>query len=124
MGRRTQQMDSQRPKRSSSAFEYFLYTAILAETGLAALIYKTIFRSPELTRLSVYFAIFYVAFLVWAIAQLNLLHRKRISSPEPELPPRENTRPVLGLSSPQIVILMVVFAIAVAAFSWVLRVLY
>jgi hypothetical protein len=73
--------------------------------------------------LQVYFAIFYIAFLVWAIAQLNLLHRKRISNPEPELAPRENTRPVLGLSGPQIVILVVVFAIAIATFSWALRVL-
>jgi hypothetical protein len=117
-------MDSQQPKRSSSAFEYFLYAAILAESGLAALIYKTIFRNPELTRLSVYFAIFYVAFLVWAIAQLNRLHRKRALNPEPEPAPRENTRPVLGLTGPQIVILVVVFAIAVATFSWALRVLY
>ncbi len=113
-------MDSQ-PKRSNSAFEYFLYAAILAETALAALIYKVIFRSPELARLRLYFAIFYVAFLVWAIAQLNLLHRKRIL--EPELAPHENTRPVLGLTGPQLVILVVVFAIAVATFSWALRVL-
>ena len=70
-------MDSQQPKRSSTAFEYFLYAAILAETGLAALIYKVIFRSPELARLRVYFAIFYFAFLAWAIAQLNMLHRNR-----------------------------------------------
>jgi hypothetical protein len=113
-------MDSQ-PKRSSSAFGYFLYAAILVETALAALIYKTIFRSSELARLSVYFAIFYVAFLVWAIAQLNLLHRNRAL--EPELAPRENTRPLLGLTGPQIVILVVVFAMAVATFSWALRVL-
>jgi hypothetical protein len=117
-------MDSQQPKRSSSAFECFLYAAILAETGLAALIYKTIFRNPELTRLSVYFAIFYVAFLVWSIAQLNLLHRKRISNPESEVAPRENTRPVLGLTGRQIAVLVVVFAIAIATFSWALRVLY
>jgi hypothetical protein len=42
-------MDSQ-PKRSISAFEYFLYAAILAETALAAVIYKVIFRSSELAR--------------------------------------------------------------------------
>ena len=68
-----------------------------------------------------YFAIFYVAFLAWAIAQLNQLHRHRTL--EPELAPRENTRPVLGLTSPQLAILVVVFAIAVATFSWALRVL-
>ncbi len=113
-------MDSQ-PKRSSSAFEYFLYAAILVETGLAAVIYAVIFRSAELMRLRVYFAIFYVALLVWAIAQLKLLHRNRTL--EPELAPRENTRSVLGLTRPQLVILLVVFAIAVATFSWALRVL-
>jgi Na+/H+ antiporter NhaC len=116
-------MDSHQPKRSSSAFEYFLYAAILAETGLAALIYKVIFRSAELMRLRIYFAVFYVAFLVWTIAQLNLLHRRRSSNPEPQHPPRENTRTALGLTSPQLVILVVVFVIAVATFSWALRVL-
>ncbi len=39
------------PRKTSSAFEYFLYAAICAETGLAALIYKVIFRSAELVRL-------------------------------------------------------------------------
>jgi hypothetical protein len=116
-------MDSQQPKRSSSAFEYFLYAAILAETGLAALIYKVIFRSAELAHLRVYFAVFYVAFLVWAIAQLNLLHRRRTLNPEPQSPPLENTHPALGLTGPQLVILVVVFVIAVATFSWALRAL-
>jgi len=120
-------MDSQ-TKRSNSAFAYFLYAAILLETALAALIYKTIFGSNELTRLSVYFAIFYVAFLIWAIAQLNLLHRNRALEPEvpaqePEVGRRENTRAALGLTGPQLAILLVVFAIAVAMFSWALRVL-
>src|SRR5580704_329133 len=102
-------MDSQRPKRSSSPFEYFLYLAILAETALAAVIYKVIFRSAELARMRVYFAIFYFAFLAWAIAQLNMLHRDRTSKPEhPESAPllaaeaapvpREHTRPPFGLS--------------------------
>jgi hypothetical protein len=111
-------MDSQR-RRSSSAFQYFLYAAILVETALAALIYTIIFRSSELERLSVYFAIFYVAFLVWAIAQLNRLRRARAQEPV-----REKTRPMLGLTRPQIMILVVVFAVAVATFSWALRVLY
>jgi hypothetical protein len=111
-------MDSP-PRRSSSAFEYFLYAAILLETALAAVIYTVIFRSSELERLSVYFAIFYVAFLVWAIAQLKRLPHTRV--PEE---PRENTRTVLGLTGPQLVIVVVVFAMAVATFSWALRVLY
>jgi Ca2+/Na+ antiporter len=111
-------MDSP-PRRSSSAFEYFLYAAILLETALAAVIYTVIFRSSELERLSVYFAIFYLAFLVWSIAQLKRVHNTR--APEA---PRESTRTVLGLTRPQLVIVVVVFAMAVAAFSWALRVLY
>src|ERR1700733_2263724 len=106
-------MDSQQPKRSSSPFEYFLYVAILAETALAALIYKVIFRSAELAHLRVYFAIFYFTFLAWAVAQLNMLHRDRTSQPEqPESPPllapetepvpREHTRSPFGLSGVQL----------------------
>lgn len=125
-------MDSQQPKRSSSAFEYFLYAAILAETGLAALIYKVIFASGEFTHVRVYFAILYFAFLGWAISQLHLLHRERASrtdlpeqEPDPELAedvPRLDTRPALGLTGLQLVILVLVFATAVATFSWALRV--
>jgi len=120
-------MDSQQPKRSTSAFEYFLYAAILAETGLAALIYKVIFASGEFTHVRVYFAILYFAFLAWAIAQLHLLHRERASKtdipePEPEAVPRADTRPALGLTGLQLVILLLVFATAVATFSWALRV--
>jgi hypothetical protein len=155
-------MDSQRHKRSSSAFEYFLYLAILAETALAAVIYKVIFRSAELARVRVYFAIFYFAFLAWAIAQLNMLHRDRsteevaqngvrrgqvlgllcgarrtlCASKEPEQPesapllaaeaapaPREHIRPPFGLSGVQLAIVVLVFATAVATFSWALRLL-
>jgi len=124
-------MDSQQPKRSSSAFEYFLYAAILAETGLAALIYKVIFASGEFTHVRVYFAILYFAFLAWAISQLHQLHRERASrtdlpasGPDPELEdaPHVDTRPALGLTGLQLMILVLVFATAVAAFSWALRV--
>jgi hypothetical protein len=140
-------MDSQQPqnssKRSSTPFEYFLYTAIIVETGLAALVYKAIFRNPDLARLNVYFAVFYFAFLAWAIAQLNLLHRDRNSKlAQMEPPPadsapieptaqeaplaevaREDTPPLLGLTGPQLVIVVVVFATAVATFTWALRLL-
>ena len=116
-------MDSQ-PKRSTTAFECFLYAAILAETALAALIYKVIYGSVELASLRVYFAIFYFAFLAWAIAQINQQHRDRASHPEPTAAePTEHTHPVLGLSALQLVIVVVVFATAVATFSWALRVL-
>ena len=128
-------MDSQQPRRTSSAFEYFLYLAILAETGLAAVIYKVIFRSPDMERLRVYFAIFYFAFLAWAIAQLNMLHRDRTTAkaapeaeearlePEPQAAAAEDRRPALGLTAAQVVIVVVVFATAVATFSWALRLL-
>jgi hypothetical protein len=123
-------MDSNQPRKTSSAFEYFLYAAILAETGLAALIYKVIFRDPGLARMRVYFAMFYFAFLAWAIAQLNMLHKDRKmavappaeeSEPAPRTIAVEATRSGFGLTSAQLVILVVVFATAVATFSWALR---
>jgi hypothetical protein len=123
-------MDSQQPRRTSSAFEYFLYAAIVTETGLAAIIYKVIFGSGELAHMRFYFAIFYFAFLAWAIAQLHTLHRDRkahvAQDPEPVRPPasaNERTRPLLGLTAGQLVIVVVVFATAVATFSWALRLL-
>ena len=125
-------MDSQR-RNTSTAFEYFLYAAIIAETGLAALIYKVVFRSHELMHLRIYFAIFYFAFLGWAIAQLNMLHHDRNppladATPEPAQPEPgiaiENRRPLLGLTGAQLVIVVVVFATAVMTFSWALRLLH
>ena len=154
-------MESPQPKRSSSPFEYFLYVAIILETALAALVYKAIFRDAELARLSAYFAVFYFAFLGWAIAQLNILHRDRRPKPATMLRPSdrhtedapspiaspfqeqasqeqagrlpietareeeqsERTSPVLGLTTAQIAIVLVVFATAVATFSWALRLL-
>lgn len=121
-------MDSNQPRRSSSAFEYLLYVAIVAETGLAAVIYKVIFRSPDLAHLRIYFAIFYFAFLAWAIAQLNMLHHDRnppLDDATPVAPPvhSKRTRPLFGLTAPQLVIVVVVFATAVAAFSCALRLL-
>jgi hypothetical protein len=121
-------MDSPQPHKTNTAFEYFLYAAIIAETGLAALIYKVILHSGELMRLRVYFAIFYFAFLAWTIAQLNLLHRDRNSSvadstPVPTDMAPADTRPMLGLTGPQLAIVVVVFATAVVTFSWALRLL-
>jgi len=130
-------MDSNSPRRTSTAFEYFLYAAILTETALAALIYKVMFPSPELVRLRVLFAIFYFAFLGWAIQQLNKLHRnrkERLNNPTPG-PDQEmnepasqgiaagDTRPALGLTGPQLLIIGVVFATALATFSCALRLL-
>jgi hypothetical protein len=124
-------MHSNQPSRTGTAFEYFLYAAILVETGLAALIYKVIFRNAELGRLRVGFAIFYFAFLAWAIVQLNNMHRRRKSYVRDATPVTENAnnRPAeasgyaFGLTRQQLVVVVVVFASAVAAFSFALRLL-
>jgi hypothetical protein len=127
-------MESNQPHKNSTAFEYFLYVAIVAETGLAAIIYKVVFRDPDMAHLRFYFAVFYFAFLAWAIAQLNMLHHDRKaaaedSTPEPDRDeevedvPTARTRPLLGLTSAQLVIVVVVFATAIATFSWALKLL-
>lgn len=117
-------MESNPTRKSSTAFEYFLYAAILAETGLAALIYKTIFQSPDLERMRIYFAIFYFGFLGWAIWQLNLLHRRRrmalIDSP-PTTEISSGAAPFLGLTSQQLLTVVIVFVAAMAAFLWIFR---
>jgi hypothetical protein len=125
-------MSTNRPTpRTSTSFEYFLYAAIIVETGLAAFVYKIIFGDPGLARLSRYFAIFYFAFLAWSIAQLNNLHRRRkLAQAEPaeEIPEHKaavpaHTRPALGLTAIQLAIVVVVFVSAVATFSWALKLL-
>jgi hypothetical protein len=127
-------MDTNRPKHKTSAwFEYFLYAAIIVETALAAFVYKTILRDPDLARLNLYFGIFYFAFLTWSIVQLNKVHRRRkLAEAEPAepvpdqgkpAPVREHSRSALGLTTAQLVIVIVVFATAVATFSWALRLL-
>jgi len=123
-------MNSSQPKQKTSAsFEYFLYAAIIAETGLAAFVYKTIFRDPDLARFNLYFGIFYCAFLTWSIKQLNNLHKRRkalegepVEIEEPAAEP-EHTRPALGLTAAQLVIVVVVFVTALVAFSWALKLL-
>jgi hypothetical protein len=133
---------SNQPRKANTAFEYFLYTAMVVETGLAAIVYKFIFGSGELSHLRIYFAIFYFAFLAWAIAQLNMLHKDRktprtepvgsaplteaepIRSDDDEPRSRSRNQPgPLGLTAAQLVIVVVVFATAVATFSWALRLL-
>ena len=125
-------MDSNPQRKPGSAFEYFLYVAIVAETGLAALVYKFVFGNPELARMRVGLALFYFAFLAWAIAQLNLLHRDRNPSvaeparnPEPAAReiPEDQARPAGRLTMAQLVIVAVVFVTAVATFTWALRLL-
>jgi hypothetical protein len=69
-------MDAKASSRTS-IFEYFLYSAIILETALAAFVYKVIFGGADLVSLNVSLAIIYFGFLAWAILQLNQLHRKR-----------------------------------------------
>ena len=115
-------MDPNRPSKPGTAFEYFLYAAILAETALAALIYKVVFSTGELLNLRVYFGVFYFAFLAWVIAQLNGLQRKRkLLAEEPPGAEQAPARKILGLTGQQLVTVLLVFATAVAAFTWLLR---
>lgn len=123
-------MDTNRAApKTSAAFEYFLYVAIIVETALAAFVYKVIFRDPDFVRFNVVFGIFYCAFLGWSILQLNQLYRNRKLKQEEALPNEvgepqpEHTRAVLGLTGAQFVIVVVVFVTAVATFSWALKLL-
>jgi hypothetical protein len=123
-------MSTNRPAHKIGvSFEYFLYAAIIAETGLAAFVYKIIFRDPDLARFNLYFGIFYAAFLTWSIVQLNNVHKRRkalegegaeIKDPVAE---PEHTRPALGLTLAQLVIVVVVFVTALVTFSLALRLL-
>jgi hypothetical protein len=129
-------MDTNRPgQKTDTAFEYLLYAAIIAETALAIFIYKIIFRERELVHLNYYFGIFYLAFLGWSVAQLNKVHRNRKlaqvagdAAPaqgrqkDPAVVP-ERARSALGLTTVQLVIVVVVFAAAIATFSWALKLL-
>jgi len=118
-------MDSNRSSRPITAFECFLYAAIVAETALAALIYKFIFRSADLANLRVYFAIFYFGFMAWVIAQLNRLHRHRKSLAPDPMPAEQSPAPAqnrpAGLTVSQVITVVLVFATAVAVFTWLLR---
>jgi len=127
-------VNSSRPQRKTSAtFEYFLFTAMIVETALAAFVYKIILRDPDLGRLSVYFGIFYFGFLAWCIAQLNTLHRRRKLAQTTPVEPAEaasnlaaiekHTGSALGLTSAQLAIVAVAFVSAVAIFSWALKLL-
>jgi len=129
-------MDAKASSRTT-IFEYFLYSAIILETALAAFVYKVIFRGADLMSLNVSLAIIYFGFLAWAILQLNQLHRKRklqeATKPEPPDGPLETVamlesgeqeRRVLGLTGAQFVVVLIVFAAAVVSFSWALTILH
>jgi hypothetical protein len=121
----------------TSIFEYFLYSAIILETALAAFVYKVIFRGADLVSFNVSLAIIYFGFLAWAIIQLNQLHRKRklqeANKPQQVdgplqtvavLESGEQDRRIFGLTGAQLVIVLIVFAAAVVSFSWALSILH
>jgi asparagine N-glycosylation enzyme membrane subunit Stt3 len=129
-------MDAKASSRTS-IFEYFLYSAIILETALAAFVYKVIFGGADMVSFNVALAIIYFGFLAWAIIQLNQLHRKRklqeATKPEPPDIPLETVavletgqqeRRILGLTGAQLVIVLIVFAAAVVSFSWALSILH
>ena len=127
---------------STNLFEYFLYTAIIVATALAAFADKLIFRAADLRSINSYLTAFFFGFLAWAFFQLNRLHHKRklqpAIQPEPqaalELPQpapaspvqqtmlasRKPARRIFGLTAAQLVIVLVVFVAAVKSFTWAL----
>ena len=130
-------MDAKASSRTG-IFEYFLYSAIILETALAAFVYKVIFRGADLVSLNVSLAIIYFGFLAWAILQLNQLHRKRKlqeatrPDPPPDVPLEtagvlesgEQERRIFGLTGAQLITVLIVFASAVVSFSWALSILH
>lgn len=131
-------MESKSSNRTDR-FEYFLYSAIILETALAAFVYKVVLRDADLRSSNLYLAALYFGFLGWAIFQLNRLHhRRKLQPPELQLltPPeatepaavssqtvveledRKPARRILGLTATQLLILLVVFVAAVKSFTW------
>jgi len=127
-------------------FEYFLYLALVIETGLAAFVYKMMAPEVGLSHARIYLAVFYFAFLGWGIYQLNRLHKKRrefltavedeglmpamgaAATREPEPVPVavdaieavQDVPTLLGLTLAQLMIVVVVFVTALMGFSWIL----
>lgn len=124
--------------RGTSAFELFLYAAIIMETALAAFVYKVVFTEAGVAALNVSLTVIYFGFLAWAIVQLNILHRRRkiqeVSEPDGQPHAVRQTmavmggsadeRRILGLSAGQAVVIFIVFAAAIASFSWIFSTLH
>lgn len=121
-------MDSTTPRRKAeTALEYALFAAILTMTVAGAFLYKTIVHDPLLSAFTTYLIVIYLAFLALAFGQLNALHRKRIRTarkpaPEPLTYAVKARRPILGLTSIQLVIVAFVFATACVTFTWALSI--
>ena len=127
-------------KTAGAVFEYFLYAAMILETGLAAVAYKFL-AEAQLSSLRIYLIVLYFGFLSWSVFQLNRLHRARKQfqtevAAEPELVSREEPKPlapapsrveapklVLGLSGAQVVVVLVVFLTSLVIFTWALETL-
>lgn len=129
-------MDS-KSSHGTSAFEFFLYAAIIVETALAAFVYKVVFRDGGVAALNISMAVIYFAFLAWAIVQLNILHRRRklqetIETERGATPPQTvaviegsgDAPRILGLTAAQAIVVFVVFAAAVVSFTWIFSTLH
>ncbi|MBZ5611718.1 MAG: hypothetical protein LAP38_25940 [Acidobacteriia bacterium] len=132
-------------KTTGRVFEYFLYTAMILETGLAAFVFKVSSPETDFFHLRFYLGILYFSFLGWCIVQLNRVHRYRrqltnAAEPAPavasvqvatDAPPDletpaaaartiEPVRLVFGLTGSQFMVVLVVFLTALVTFSWAL----
>ncbi len=124
---------------TASLVEYFLYSIVILETGVAALAYKTIAEIAQLSLASrVYLVVLYFGVLAWVFFQLNRLHRKRkqpqkvlesvqqeilepatAAGPEKALEPAPR-QTAFGLTGTQAMVVLLVFLAALKAFTWAL----
>jgi hypothetical protein len=130
-----------------AAYEYSLYGFIVLLTALAVVFYLAGSRDQQISSLNIYAGAAYFGLLGWAFHRLNALYRRR-KMQQADLPgfegysvPRElirddgktereaaqelaqiyasqPTRSVMGLSSAQLAIAIVVFLAACLTFTW------
>jgi hypothetical protein len=116
---------------TASLVEYFLYSIVILETGVAALAYKTISEIAQLSFTTrAYLMFLYFGVLAWVFFQLNRLHRKRkqpqkvlepatAAGPEKALEPAPR-QTAFGLTGTQAMVVLLVFLAALKAFTWAL----
>jgi hypothetical protein len=126
-------MDLKSPK-SVTIQEYLLYAGIIMQAVLIAVLFRIGSAIPIVGDMKIYFGFTFVVGLASAFFQLNRLHRKRkeqqaaqemeqrVQRAEP--PSEQPSRRILGLTLAQLVIILVVFVGALAAFSWSLSSLH
>jgi len=120
--------------------EYVLYAAFLTGTFLAVMFYKASLTDSQLATFNVHVGVAYFGFMAWVFSRLNTIYhtRKLVRSPErtftelsrmesetvPDRPQEmKHPRPVFGLTSIQLAILIVVFISAFTAFTWALKII-